>query len=105
MNWTFDDIYNGLSEQVSGLYESIRRESEEGGLGVLLSPVEPYNSSPLLAPLVAAGGVIGMVMLSGLALGSFAVAMASFLAVFYLLTEIFGYEMTLAPFPQDQPSA
>ena len=97
MDWSLEDLYAAVSDQLGGIYTAFRDETRVSGLSVLLAPVEPYNRSALLAPLVSVAGAVGLLVLSGLSVGSFAVAIAALLAVYYVLTEVFGYELTLAP--------
>jgi hypothetical protein len=79
-----------------GLYEGIRREARETGVGALVTPVDPFNRSRVLAPVIAAAGVVSVLLLSGVAIGAVVTAAAALLAVYYLLTQVFGYELTLA---------
>ncbi len=99
MAWTIDDIYDEIAGQFGGILGGVDEERTNGGLSTLLAPVDPYNRSPLLASLVTAVGAVSLLVLSGLAVGTFAVTLASLLAIYFLLTEVFGYELSLAPFP------
>jgi hypothetical protein len=61
----------------------------------LLSPVDPYNRSTVLTPIVAAAGVVGVVMLSGVVLASAVTAAAALLALYFLLSRVFGFDITM----------
>ena len=65
MGWNFDDMWSSVGEQVQGLFDAFDEETREGGLASLMSPIDPFNRSVVLTPIVAAAGVVGVVMLSG----------------------------------------
>jgi len=96
MAWGFGDVLGTITGQARDFFESVRDEKREGGLGALLLPVDPFNRSALLTPIVTAAGVIGMLMLSGVAIGSLATTVAALLCLYFLLTQVFGYEINLA---------
>jgi hypothetical protein len=96
MNWSFDDFLGPMSEQIKNLFESISEETREGGFTGLIAPVDPFNRSDLLAPLIGVAGMISVLLLSGLVVGALAVALCGFLAVCFVLAEVFGYEMSVA---------
>jgi len=106
MPWTFDEFYSDVESTVGSIFSGLRSGlgSSLGGanpstnLSTLLSPVYPYNRSSILTPIVAAVGVATMVVLSAAAIGGLTVTVAAMMALFYLLTEVFGYELELAPF-------
>ena len=95
MDWSFRSLYDALGSRIEDVLQSLRRETSETGLGPLITPVDPFNRSKLFTPVVTAAGIVSTVMLSGVALGALIVAMAALLALYYVLTEIFGYEFTL----------
>jgi hypothetical protein len=97
MAWNFNDVWSSVGEQVQGLFDAFDHESREGGLASLVSPVDPFNRSSVLTPIVAAAGVVGVVMLSGVAVGAMVTTVAALMAVYYLLTAVFGYEIRFAP--------
>lgn len=86
-------------DQARLLFASLREETSENGLLPLLEPVAPFNRSPLLVPLVMAGSLISLILLSGLAIGAFAALFTALLALYLLLTEVFGVSLELHPFP------
>ncbi|MEB2285300.1 MAG: hypothetical protein B6D46_12755 [Polyangiaceae bacterium UTPRO1] len=86
-------------DQARLLFASLREETSESGLLPLLEPVAPFNRSPLLVPLVMAGSLISLILLSGLAIGAFAALFTALLALYLLLTEVFGVSLELHPFP------
>jgi len=65
----------------------------------LLEPVAPFNQSPLLLPLVVAGSLISLIVLSGIAIGAFAALFTALLALYLLLSEVFGVSLEFHPFP------
>jgi len=96
MTWPFADTCDSLDRLFDGLYERIRRETRETGVRALVTPVDPFNRSRVLAPVIAAAGVISVVLLSGVALGAAITAAAALLAVYYLLSQVFGYQLSVA---------
>jgi hypothetical protein len=61
----------------------------------LIAPIEPFNRSRVIAPVIAAAGVAGLVVLSGIALSAIITAAAALAAMYFLLTQVFGYEISL----------
>ncbi|HYB98005.1 MAG TPA: hypothetical protein VEC57_02615 [Candidatus Limnocylindrales bacterium] len=66
-------------------------------LSTLLRPVEPYNRWSFLAPIIGAAGAAAMIALCGVAIAAFAVMMAALALIWFLLSEVFGYELALNP--------
>ena len=97
MAWDFSDMWSQMGEQVQGIFDAFGEESREGGLASLVSPVDPFNRSAVLTPIVAAAGVVGVVMLSGVAVGAMVTTVAALMAVYYLLTAVFGYDISFSP--------
>jgi len=88
-----------IYDQTRQLLENIRQETSERGLMPLLEPVAPFNQSPLLLPLVVAGSLIALILLSGIAIGAFAALFTALLALYLLLSEVFGVSLEFHPFP------
>lgn len=95
MDWSFRDLFDAAGEHLSGFYTAFSAEGQEQGIAAMLAPVAPYNNSSLLTPLVTVVSVISLLVLSGVALGAFAALLTSLLALYFLLTEVFGYELQL----------
>jgi len=91
----FEYIYS----QARQLLDNIRQESAERGLMPLLEPIAPFNKSPLLLPLVVAGSLISLIFLSGIAIGAFATLFTALLALYLVLSEVFGVSLEFHPFP------
>jgi hypothetical protein len=88
-----------IYDQARQLLDNIRQETSERGLMPLLEPVAPFNQSPLLLPLVIAGSLISLIVLSGIAIGAFAALFTALLALYLLLSEVFGVSLEFHPFP------
>jgi hypothetical protein len=88
-----------IYDQARQLMDSLRQETNERGLMPLLEPVAPFNQSPLLLPLVVAGSLISLILLSGIAIGAFAALFTALLALYLLLSEVFGVSLEFQPFP------
>ena len=95
MRWPFADTWEELGGYAGGLWDSLRRETGDTGMRALIAPVEPFNRSRVLAPFVAAAGIVVVLTLAGVAAGAVVIAAAALAAIYYLLTQVFGYELTL----------
>ena len=91
-----NDVFGNIGEQINGFYQAFNEERSEGGLSALLTPIDPFNRSDLLTPLVSIAGVVTMLLLSGVAVGAMAATLAALLALYFLLTQVFGYEISVA---------
>ncbi len=89
-----------IYEQAKALLEAVRTEASEQGLMPLLEPVAPYNRSPAMLPLVLAGSLLSLMLLSGVAVGAFAALFVALLGLYLLLSEVFGISLELEPFPR-----
>jgi hypothetical protein len=101
MAWNFEDVFGQVGSQFKGFFESVSEEAREGGFAALVAPVDPFNRSDLLAPLVSIAGIISVLLLTGLVVGAMAVTLAGILAICLVLVEVFGYEFDLAMPPTD----
>ncbi len=93
---SFDDLFGSIAEGMSAAYDNVRKQTGNAGVGALIAPVDPFNRSRVLTPIVAAAGVVSMLLLAGVVVGSMATAVAALLALYYLLTVVFGYELSVA---------
>jgi hypothetical protein len=73
-------------------------EVRAGGLIPLLEPAPPFNRSGLLAPAIAIGGLIGVILLSGVAVTAMGSLLLALLALYLLLVQVFGLTVELHPF-------
>jgi hypothetical protein len=103
MVWPFADSCEQFSRYAGGLWDSLRRETRESGMRALIAPIEPFNRSRVMAPAIAAAGVTAVLVLSGIALGAVVTAAAALAAIYFLLTQVFGYEISLV-MPGTAPS-
>ena len=86
-----------IYDQARQLLEAVRQETREQGLLPLLEPVAPFNRSRVLLPLVVAGALLSLLLLSGVALGAFAALFAALLGLYLLLSEVFGVSLEFSP--------
>ena len=101
MPWMFEDVIDQVGAQFRGLFDTVSNEARTGGLAALVAPVDPFNRSELLAPLISIAGIIGVLLLTGMVVGAMAVTLAGILGICLLLVEVFGYEFDLAMPPMD----
>jgi len=89
-----------LGRGMEGLFGSGdgTRPDGEPGFETLFAPVDPYNRWPLFAPVVSVLGAAAVFALTGVAVAAMVVLAAALLAVWFLLSEVFGYEV-LVPGP------
>jgi len=104
MNTPFDDMLRGFRSGFADTLAGAKAwagmgegDADAGPLSTLLRPVDPYNRWPLLSPVIGAAGAAAMVALSGVALAAFVVMMAALAMIWFLLSEIFGFELALDP--------
>jgi hypothetical protein len=101
MAWMFEDVFGQVREQFLGFFDTVSNEAREGRLAALVAPVDPFNRSELLAPLVSIAGIIGVLLLTGMVVGAMAVTLAGILGICLVLVEVFGYEFDLAMPPMN----
>ena len=91
----YQDIFEQFRDQMEGLFSQL-----DGGEGLsntlaLFEPVGDYAEALGFKPLVAAAGLTGVALLSGVVLAALVTAMIALAAVYFLLTEVFGFELSL----------
>jgi hypothetical protein len=98
MDGTTESWLEEIRSQLRGVADAFWGEVREHGFLPLLEPVPPFNRPGFLSPAVAVGGLLAMMLFSGMAitaLGSFLVAL---LALYLLLVQVFGVSIELHPF-------
>ena len=91
-NWV-DDV----TEQLRAVAGAVWEEINTNGLMPRLQPVAPFDKPGFLAPAVAIGGLIGLVIASGVAVTAFGGMLLSLLAAYLLLVDVFGFSVELKP--------
>jgi hypothetical protein len=87
-----------IGRQLRSVGDVVWDEVRTGGLLPFLEPVPPFNRSGLLAPAVAVGGLIGIILLSGMAVTAMGSLLLALLALYLLLVQVFGLTIELHPF-------
>jgi len=87
-----------LGRQLRSVGDVMWEEVRAGGLLPLLEPVPPFNRPGLLAPAIAVGGLIAVILLSGLAVTALGSLLLALLALYLLLAQVFGVSIELHPF-------
>jgi hypothetical protein len=85
-----------LRYQLAAAAGALWGEMQEQGLRAYLQPVGPYNAG-LAAPLATVAGIVGIVFLSGVAVAGLTTALLALLALWMLLSEVFGFSFELSP--------
>lgn len=81
--------------QLRGVVDAFWGEVREHGLIPLLQPVAPFNRPGFLSPAVAVGGLLAILLLSGMAVTAFGSLVLTLLALYVLLVEVFGFSVEL----------
>lgn len=84
--------------QIRGVVDTFWGEVKEHGLLPLLEPVAPFNRPGFLSPAVAIGGLLAILLLSGMAVTAFGSLVLTLLALYVLLVEVFGFSVELTAF-------
>ena len=84
--------------QLRSVVDALWGEVKEHGLIPLLEPVPPFNRPGLLSPAVAVGGLLAILLLSGMAVTAFGSLVLTLLALYVLLVEVFGFSVELTAF-------
>lgn len=99
--------FEALVRQVETLWARVRSElpddlfspSTARELARLTRPVEPFNYSDLLAPVIGLAGLLAGVLLTGVAVASLGTLLASLLGLGFLLTEVYGITLEVEGMP------
>ena len=89
-----DDVGRQLRGVADAMWEEVRAQ----GVFPLLQPVAPFNRPVFAAPAVAIGGLIGVLLLSGLAVTALGSLLLALLALYLLLVQVFGLSIEVHPF-------
>ena len=100
MEWSWREAFERVERQADDFYRAFAEGVRDHGFRSLVSPVDPYNRSAVLTPIVTAAGIVGVVMLSGIVIASAVTAAAALLALYFLLRLVFGFDIVL-----DMPGA
>jgi hypothetical protein len=84
--------------QLRGVVDTFWGEVKEHGLIPLLEPMPPFNRAGILSPAVAVGGLLAILLLSGMAVTAFGSLVLTLLALYILLVEVFGFSVELTAF-------
>ncbi len=87
-----------IREQMVGAGTAFLAQVREHGVMPLLQPVAPWDRPSFLAPAVALGGLLGILLLSGMAVTALGSLGISLFGLYLLLVEVFGLRVELHPF-------
>jgi len=88
-----DEVQRQLHEVAGAFWTEVR----EHGVTPYLQPVGPYNRGAV-APLATVAGILGIVLLSGVAIAALGTAILALLALWMLLAQVFGFSLEVSPF-------
>jgi hypothetical protein len=89
--------FEAVGHQLRAVADAFWGEVRGGALLPMLEPVAPFNRSSLVSPAVAVGGLIAIVLLSGMALAGLGAMMLALLGLYLVLVELFGLSVELDP--------
>jgi hypothetical protein len=87
-----------VGRQLRGVADAFWGEVRGGALLPLLQPVPPWDRPRFASPAVAVGGLIAIVLLSGVAVAGLGAMMLALLGLYLVLVELFGVSVELRPF-------
>lgn len=87
-----------IGRQLRGVGDAMWDELRAGGLLPLLQPAPPFDGPGLLSPAIAVGGLIAIVLLSGMAVTALGSLLLALLALYLLLARVFGLSFEVRPF-------
>jgi hypothetical protein len=87
-----------VGRQLRGVADAFWGEVRGGALLPLLQPVPPWDRPRFASPAVAVGGLIAIVLLSGVAVAGLGAMMLALLGLYLVLVELFGVSVELHPF-------
>ncbi len=85
-----------LGRQLRGVADTFWGEVRSGALMPLLQPVPPWDQR-FASPAVAVGGLIALVLLSGLAVAGMGALLLALLGLYLVLVELFGVTIEVSP--------
>jgi hypothetical protein len=86
-----------VGRQLRGVADAFWGEVRGGALLPLLQPVPPWDRPRFASPAVAVGGLIAIVLLSGVAVAGLGAMMLALLGLYLVLVELFGVSVELHP--------
>jgi hypothetical protein len=87
-----------IGRQLRSVGDAVWDEVRAGGILPLLEPAPPFNRSGLLSPAIAVGGLIAIILLSGLSVVALGSLLLALLVLYLLLLQVFGLSIELQPF-------
>lgn len=87
-----------IGRQLSAVADAFWGEVRTGDVLPLLRPAPPFDRPGFLSPAVAVGGLIAIIVLSGLAVAALGSLLLALLALYLLLAQVFGLSFEVHPF-------
>jgi hypothetical protein len=86
-----------VGDQLRGVADAFWGEVRGSGILPLLQPVPPFDRPRLASPAVAVGGLLAVVLLSGMAIAGLGAMLVALLGLYLVLVELFGLSFELRP--------
>jgi len=90
-----DTWLDNVGTQLRSVVDAFWGEVRQHGMLTLLEPVPPFNKPGFLSPAVDVGGLLAVLLLSGMAVTAFGSLLVTLLALYILLVEVFGFSVEL----------
>lgn len=91
-------LFQVLTDPLRQLWQRLEGEAPEALLP-LLRPVPPYTGRGLFGPVASIGALLGLLILSGVALGALGTFLLALLALYILINEVLGLSVEIHPRP------
>ena len=91
-------IFTIFREQLDSLWAELRSSAGPEGFLPLLRPIPPYDGPSMLSPVTTLATLLGLAVLSGVALGAFGILFACALGIYLIMTEVLGITVEVRPF-------
>lgn len=86
-----------IRRQLGEVTRALWSEVEEHGVVRLVQPVGPYGEG-MLGPFTAVGGLLAVLLLSGIAVAAMGTTVLALLALWMVLARVFGFSIDVSPF-------
>jgi hypothetical protein len=86
-----------VGRQLRSVADALWGEVRGGALIPLLQPVPPFDRPGFVSPAVAVGGLIAVVLLSGMAVAGLGALLLALLGLYLVLVELFGLSFEVRP--------
>ena len=95
---TFSTLTDLVRDAGRSFWDALGNGLRQDDLLPLLRPVAPYEAPGMLGPLTTLATLLGLTILSGIALGALGLLLLALLGLYLLLNEVLGITVEIRPF-------